>query len=295
MNFILTYNCPSGCSYCFMPKRNGGVDMPFETFKRLLDHTAVLYKGKRLPSVGLLGGEPLSVKDFPFIAAYASAYKGGVKLYTSLNAGTENLPFIKPNMRILWNNFHSKDNPNSREHKNLKTLLKKIAPEMFTSSVTISKGSVPEDYKYLINNFKGYAIDKVRLALDVKNHKHFINDKSIFEIINYLLENGLKVNFVNCGHMLKCMFSAKERKKLSARTLNFNFNDCSKNLPVDVLPSGKVVPCMPYVNVKSNINFLDYKNFSSLKKALKETFFTKANYCKNCKDYQKTCGGICLK
>ncbi|MCL2388849.1 MAG: hypothetical protein FWC85_00515, partial [Elusimicrobia bacterium] len=81
-------------------------EMSFESFKRNLDHIALLYKGKQLPSVGILGGEPLSAKDFPFIITYAATYSGGVKLYTSLNAPSQNLAYIKPNVHLIWNNFH---------------------------------------------------------------------------------------------------------------------------------------------------------------------------------------------
>lgn len=278
MNFLLTYNCHSNCKFCFVPKelKKEQNEMSFIKFKKYLDHINKLYKNKK-PVLGILGGEPTIAKDFPMIIGYAKSYRGWIRLYSNLITDTKNIEYLlgAKNIVVSWN-ISSYIQANIKNKKliinNLK-LIKKDFKDNFLASITLYPNFKIKDFSKIVKILKKYDIKNLRVALDSTNYSSFIKyGTEIFEFIKYLKEQQFILYSSSCGHFIKKLFNKEQEIYLKKNVHNFKYNNCSKNYPLDVLPNGTVVPCVSFANRSKNINFLDYKNISSLKKEILKKF-----------------------
>lgn len=288
MNFLLTYKCLSNCKFCFVPKemKKELNEMSFIDFKKYLQHINKLYKNKK-PVLGILGGEPTLAKDFPMIIGYAKSYSGGVRLYTNLITDTKNIKYLlgAKSIAVSWNigSYIQASKENKKLIiKNLK-LIKKDFKDNVLASITLYPNFKIKDFSKIVKLLQKYNINNLRVALDSTNYNSFINyGKEIFEFIKYLKEQKFNIYSSNCGHFIKNIFTKEQEKYLKENIHNFNYNDCSKNYPLDVLPDGTVVPCVSFSNRSKNIKFLDYKNIKSLKLEIFKKFKINKTIYKNC-------------
>ncbi|MDD5020642.1 MAG: radical SAM protein [Endomicrobiaceae bacterium] len=271
MNFILTTQCLSKCKFCFVPDRlrSKQEEMLFLDFKRYIDHISFIHP-KDKPAIGILGGEPTLAKDFPMIAGYLKSYKAIVRLYSNLITDTKKLEYLigAKNIILVWNAgaylIATKKNQNLIV-KNLK-LIKKYFKNNIIASITLYPDFKINDFDKTIKIFQKYKIKKIRIALDSKNHKAFMNKgDEVFRFCKYLADNKFEVISSYCGHFLKGMFSREQAEYLKQHIINFNYNDCSKNFPMDIFPDGSVVPCMGFANLKGKVKLTDYKSLRKLK------------------------------
>jgi len=271
MNFILTTQCLSKCKFCFVPDRLRAkhTEMSFADFKKYLDHINLICAENR-PAIGILGGEPTLAKDFPIMAGYLKSYKGIVRVYSNLITDTKKLEYLigAKNIVLVWNAgaylIANKKNQ-SLILKNLK-LIKKHFKNNIVASITLYVDFKINDFYKTIKILKKHKIKKIRIALDSTNHKAFINKgNEVFEFCKYLTDNNFELISSYCGHFLKRMFNSEQNKYLKQNMINFNYNDCSKNFPVDIFPDGSVVPCMGFSNKTGLIKFTDYKSLKKLK------------------------------
>lgn len=278
MNFILTTQCLSKCKFCFVPRklRAKQKEMSFVDFKNYLDHMNLLYS-KNKPAIGILGGEPTLSKDFSMIAGYLKSYQGLVRVYSNLITDTKKLEYLigAKNIVLVWNAgaylITGKKNQ-SLILKNLK-LIKKYFKDNVVASITLYSDFKINDFDKIIKILKKYKIKKIRIALDSTNHKKFINKgNDVFEFCKYLLDNKFEIISSYCGHFLKGMFNKEQNKYLKQNMINFNYNDCSKNFPVDIFPDGSIVPCMGFINKTGLIKFTDYKALKKLKTDIVKKF-----------------------
>lgn len=271
MNFILTTQCLSKCKFCFVPDelRAKQKEMSFANFKNYLDHMNLLY-AKNKPAIGILGGEPTLAKDFSMIAGYLKSYQSLVRVYSNLITDTKKLEYLigAQNIVLVWNAGAYLIANKKKQNlilKNLK-LIKKYFKDNVVASITLYADLKTSDLDKTIKILQKYKIKKIRIALDSTNHKNFIHKgNEVFDFCKYLVDNKFEIISSYCGHFLKGMFNAKQNKYLKQNITNFNFNDCSKNFPIDIFPDGSVVPCMGYAKKSGLIKFTDYKSLKKLK------------------------------
>ncbi|MEA5000511.1 MAG: radical SAM protein [Endomicrobiaceae bacterium] len=302
MNLLLTTQCLSKCKFCFVPgqlknKRN---EMSFAEFKDYLDRINKIYK-KNKPPVGLLGGEPTLAKDFALIIAHSKTYKGGIRLYSNLITERKNIEYMlgAKNMVLVWNvgsYIQAAAKNKSLILKNL-SIIKKDFGRNIIASITLHHKFKKQDFAGIIKILKKYDIQNIRIALDATRHKEFITDgRQVYEFIKYLTELSFTVRTSYCGHFVKCMFDKQQEKYLKEHIENFNYNDCSVNYPIDILPGGQVVPCMKFANRQSKLYLLNYTDLKKLKNDIKKKF--KINItpalCIKCK-LKKNCGKLCTQ
>lgn len=288
MNFLLTYKCLSNCKFCFVPKeiKKEQNEMTFTQFKKNLNHINKLYKNKK-PVLGILGGEPTLAKDFPMIIGYAKTYKGWVRLYSNLITDTNNIKYLSgaKNIVVSWNiSAYIQASTKNKKLilKNLK-LIKKDLKDNFLVSITLYKDFKIQDFSKIINLLKKYNIKNIRVALDCTNYDAFKNcGTEIFNFIKYLKEQNFILYSSSCGHFIKNIFTKEQETYLKKNVINFKYNNCLKNYPLDVLPDGTVVPCVSFANKSKGIKFLDYKNITGLKKEISKKFNLKKTKYKNC-------------
>lgn len=278
MNLLLTTKCYSNCKFCFVPKeaKKEQNEMSFIQFKKNIDHINKLYK-KNKPVVGILGGEPTLAKDFPMIIGYAKSYAGAIRLYSSLITDTKNIEYLlgARNIVLSWNVSAYKQ----ASVKNKKLILKnlKLIKEDFKNNVLASITLYPnfqtEDFYEIIKILQKYNIGNIRIALDSTNYGSFTNyGTKIFEFIKYLKKLKFNLYSSSCGHFIKIIFTKEQEKYLKNNINNFNYNDCSTNFPLDVLPNGTVVPCVSFSNRNKNIKFLEYNNLNKLKSEITKKY-----------------------
>lgn len=288
MNLLLTSRCYSNCKFCFVPKdmKKEQTEMSFLQFKKYIDHINKLYK-KNKPVIGILGGEPTLAKDFPMIIGYAKSYAGGIRLYSSLITDTKNIEYLlgAKNIVLSWNiDAYKHANTTNKKLilKNLK-LIKKDFKDNVLASITLYPNFQIKDFNEIIKILKKYKINNIRIALDSTNYQSFANyGTEIFEFVKYL--KNLKFNLYSsaCGHFVKDIFTKQQETFLQNNINNFNYNNCSANFPLDVLPNGTVVPCVSFCNRNKNIKFLEYDSLTELKsKIIKEYNLAEhqTNYC----------------
>lgn len=244
-------------------------EMSFSDFKRYLEHINLLY-GNNKPAIGILGGEPTLAKDFPIIAGYLKSYKSIVRVYTNLITDTGNIQYLigAKNIILVWNagafSIAGKKTQNLI-FKNL-NLIKKAFKGNVVASITLYPDFKIKDFNGIIKIFKKYKIKKIRIALDSTRHKKFLDKgNEVFEFCKYLADNKFQIISSYCGHFLKGMFNAGQEKYLKHKIVNFNYNDCSKNFPIDIFPDGSIVPCMAFANKTGLVKFTDYKSLKKLK------------------------------
>lgn len=288
MNLLLTTKCYSNCKFCFVPKKmkKEQTEMSFLQFKKYTDHINKLYKNKK-PVVGILGGEPTLAKDFPMIIGYAKSYSGGIRLYSSLVTDTKNIEYLlgAKNIVLSWNvDVYKQANAVNKKLilKNLK-LIKKDFKNNVLASITLYPNFQIKDFYKIIKILQKYNISNVRIALDSTNYKAFFNyGTEIFEFIKYLKKLNFNLFSSSCGHFIKDIFTREQEMFLKSNINNFNYNNCSTNFPLDVLPNGTVVPCVSFCNRNKNIKFLDYSNLRDLKSDIKRKFELNKKYSKIC-------------
>lgn len=271
MNFILTTQCLSKCKFCFVPGilRSKQKEMSFVHFKNYLDHIHLLYS-KNKPAIGILGGEPTLAKDFPMIAGYLKSYQALVRVYSNLITDTKKLEYLMgaKNIVLVWNAgayLIADKKKQSLILKNLK-LIKKYFKNNVVASITLYPDFKINDFDKIIKILKQYKIIKIRIALDSINHKKFgSKGNEVFDFCKYLLDNKFEIISSYCGHFLKGMFNKEQNKYLKQNMINFNYNDCSKNFPVDIFPDGSVIPCMGFANKTGLVKLTDYQSLKKLK------------------------------
>ena len=278
MNLLLTTKCYSNCKFCFVPKevKKEQNEMPFIQFKKVIEHINKLYK-KNKPVVGILGGEPTLAQDFPMIIGYAKSYSGGIRLYSSLITDTKNIEYLlgARNIVLSWNiDAYKHANANNKKLilKNLK-LIKEDFKNNVLASITLYPNFQIKDFSEIIKILKKYNVNNIRIAVDSTNYQSFINyGTEIVEFIKYL--KNLKFNLYSsaCGHFVKNIFTKQQETFLKNSITNFNYNDCSTNYPLDVLPNGTVVPCVSFSNRNKNIKFLEYKTLKELKSKINKEY-----------------------
>lgn len=300
MNLLITTQCLSKCKFCFVPgqlktKRN---EMSFADFKDYLDQINKIYK-KHKPPVGLLGGEPTLAKDFALIIAHSKTYKGGIRLYSNLITESKNIEYMlgAKNMVLVWNvgSYIQAGAKNKRLILKNLSIIKKDFGQNIIASVTLHHNFSRRDFAGIIKILQKYGIKNIRIALDATRHKDFITDGlHVYEFVKYLIDLNFTVRTSYCGHFVKCMFNEEQEKYLKQNIENFNYNDCLVNYPIDILPGGKVVPCMKFANSQSRIFLLNYKNLKNLKRDINNFF--KINItpelCVKC-GFKKNCGKLC--
>ncbi len=278
MNFILTSKCLSKCKFCFVPKqqRIKQKEMTFVEFKNYLDIINIMYPRKK-PSLGILGGEPTLAKDFSIISGYLKSYKSVVRIYSNLITDTKKLKYLSgsKNIVLVWNSWAyliADDKTQNLILRNLK-LIKRYLKDNVTASITLNPDFKKNDFDKIIELLKKYKIKQIRIALDSTNHKKFITKgNEVFEFCKYLKDNKFAVISSYCGHFLKGMFNAGQNKYLKKHIINFNYNDCSKNFPADILPDGSIVPCMGFANKTGLVKFTNYKSLKKLKADMTKKF-----------------------
>jgi len=243
--------------------------MSFRDFKKYLDHINLICSENR-PAIGILGGEPTLAKDFPIIAGHLKSYKGIVRVYSNLITDTKKLEYLigAKNIVLVWNAgaylIANKKNQNLIL-KNIK-LIKKHFKDNVVASITLYSDFKINDFDKTIKILQKYKIKKIRIALDSTNHKKFINKgNDVFKFCKDLADNKFEIISSYCGHFLKGMFNKEQNKYLKQNMINFNYNDCSKNFPIDIFPDGSVVPCMGYAKKSGSIKITDYKSLKKLK------------------------------
>ncbi len=278
MNLLLTTKCYSNCKFCFVPKetKKEQNEMSFLQFKKYIDHINKLYK-KNKPVIGILGGEPTLAKDFPMIIGYAKSYTGGIRLYSSLITDTKNIEYLlgARNIALSWNVSAYKQTSTQNKKlilKNLK-LIKGDFKNNVLASITLYPNFQIDDFYEIIKILQKYNINNIRIALDSTNYSSFINyGTKIFEFIKYLKKLNFNLYSSSCGHFIKTIFTKEQEKYLKNNINNFNYNDCSTNFPLDVLPNGTVVPCVSFSNRNKNIKFLEYSNINKLKSEITKKY-----------------------
>ena len=288
MNLLLTTKCYSNCKFCFVPKemKKEQKEMSFLQFKKYIAHINKLYK-KNKPVVGILGGEPTLAKDFPMIIGYAKSYMGGIRLYSSLITDTKNIEYLlgARNIVLSWNVSAYKQTSKENKKlilKNLK-LIKEDLNNNVLASITLYPNFQIKDFHETIQILKKYKINNIRIALDSTSYNSFINyGTKIFEFIKYLKKLKFNLYSSSCGHFVKDFLTKQQETFLKNNINNFNYNDCSTNFPLDILPNGTVVPCVSFCNRNKNIKFLGYNNLDKLKQKISKEYKLaeqKTNYC----------------
>ncbi len=278
MNLLLTTKCYSNCKFCFVPKeiKKEQNEMSFLQFKKYIDHINKLYK-KNKPVVGILGGEPTLAKDFPMIIGYAKSYSGGIRLYSSLITDTKKIKYLlgARNIVLSWNVDAYKQTTKANKKlilKNLK-LMKEDLKNNVLASITLYPNFQLKDFYEIIKILQKYNINNIRIALDSTNYNSFINyGTEIFEFVTYLKKLKFNLYSSACGHFVKDIFTKEQEKYLNNNINNFNYNDCSVNFPLDVLPNGTVVPCVSFCNRNKNIKFLSYYSLNKLKQKITKEY-----------------------
>lgn len=278
MNFILTSKCKSNCSFCFVPRglRIKQKEMSFVEFKGYMDHINKICR-KSKPSIGILGGEPTLAKDFPMIAGYSKAYGGIVRLYSNLITDPDNLKYFfnAKNVVLVWNIF-AYITADAKDKKlilrNLK-ILKKQGKNKIIASVTLCFDFKIGDFDAIIKILKKHKITDIRIALDSTDYEKCVSrGGEIFLLCKKLIKNKFQVVSSYCGHFTPGMFDKKQEEYLKKHIANFNFNNCAKNFPVDILPGGSVVPCMGFAGRISKINIKNFRSLNMLKSAIIRDF-----------------------
>lgn len=277
MNFILTSKCFANCKFCFVPPafKTKRREMSFADVKKYIDHINKSYKQTK-PSLGILGGEPTAAKDFALIAGYLKCYKGFVRIYSNLASSKKNMAYFagSKNIAVVWNigaYLNSSQKNRRMITENIKFLKKQKTN--IIASITLYTGFKTEDFVKAAVILKKYGIKQIRIALDSTNHQKFINcGDGVFSLCSAFKKQGFEIISSYCGHFLKGMFDKKQEIWMKDNILNFNYNDCSKNFPVDILPGGAAVPCMAFCTAKTKIKLTDFKSYSSLKRQLRKTY-----------------------
>ena len=79
MNYLITLKCPKKCSFCFSKKINQV--MSFVDFKKWVDIDLNRIGGDK---IALLGGEPVTHRDFEKFLAYSLSKTKYVSVFSNL-------------------------------------------------------------------------------------------------------------------------------------------------------------------------------------------------------------------
>jgi radical SAM protein with 4Fe4S-binding SPASM domain len=304
MNFLLTSNCNNNCKFCFMSEhfKNSKEEMSFDKFKYLLDHSIYCLGIK---SASILGGEPTQAKDFNDIIKYSIDKLESVSVFSNLICDKSKLIDIvqDKNITVIWNSstlFTTSIENKEIMLSNLEYLLENNYPYKISNAITVCRNTTYKDYSYVIDLYKKYGIYNLRFAINSLDSDYFMdtnNAQTLFDIIKYLVDNGISLSQDSCGHLLLCMFNDRQYHFLVDRVSSFNSSYCGGNsMALDVLPNGSVIPCMPYSYKDSNVYLNRFNSFDNLIEAVKKEYGlnTYIHPCddKKC-DKKDRCGGPC--
>lgn len=250
MNYLITLKCPKKCSFCFSKKINQL--MSLDEFKKWVDHD-MEYLTK---NIGLLGGEPVTHPQFGEFLEYALLNSLRVSVFTNLMTTRKSsvdilrIATLNPHLTIIWNNseFESISEKHRNESLILATKLNAVCAIRY--SVTFTPGL---DLSYLLDISAKTGIKAIRFAVNVSD-MHIIQRPEEMEFLIKQLEilnsNGFEISFDNCGYIPASSLSPMFKLRLSR--LNSTFSQCT-GAALDVLPDGRVMPCMPYIDEPKDV------------------------------------------
>lgn len=238
--------------------------MSFEDFQKYVQHERKYLKTER---IGLLGGEPTTHPEFEQFLEYSLKNFATVSLFTNLMAPRRNqdalLNLAKkyPNLRTVWNNsefdYSSKLHLESIE---VATELAKVST--VRHSLTYTPGLNTE---YLIDMGKKTNIYNIRFAIDVASMAQVAQDNEMVFLINQLenlQRHGFSALQDGCGFIPK---NIKYRFRLRLAQILVPMNQCYGNAGADILPDGRVIPCLPYLEEPKDLFLCDVKSMADLK------------------------------
>ena len=246
MNYLITLKCPKKCSFCFSKKLNEL--MSFTDFQEFIQHDKKVFESKR---ISLLGGEPTTHPEFGKFLNYALEQYSSVSVFSNLMVPKKNIEdFVKLastygyKLRVIWNN--SEINYSSKlEAKSIDIAIKltQTGAKMY-HSVTYTPGL---ELAYLLPIAKKTNIYKLRFALNVADMKILASDENIKFLIKQLQlldDNGFTVSLDSCG-FIPVIVNPLMRLQL----IKFfgSYKQCSGSIGADILPDGRLIPCMPYL------------------------------------------------
>jgi hypothetical protein len=201
-------------------------------------------------NIALLGGEPVTHPDFGKFVEYALAKNKAVSIFTNLMAPKKNakdllrIASANRGISIIWNNSEFAGIPDIHQTNSLAlaTELNKVCSMSY--SVTYTPGL---DLSYLLPMAEKTGIRRIRFALNVSEMHQCIEPKNLDILLRHLtllIDNGFTIISDNCGFIPN---SIPALYRLRFHKLLDEVQRCSGNAR-DVLPDGRIIPCMPYLD-----------------------------------------------
>lgn len=284
MNYLITLRCPKKCSFCFSDKINS--DMSFEKFQEYVDHAISNFPDH---NIGILGGEPTVHPQFARMLHYAvtrrtlAKEKIKVIVFTNLMGAESNIAALQHKFRgnselvIVWNCSEIRNLTPAQQELVTKRAraLHKIGPKRITYSITYTPNA---DLTYLIDVMDRTQIQGARFAISASQTAAVAADDAIAIHLVTQLEtlhrHGLRLYFDECGAV-----SAKMRQDLLARLFALSVTRTITQCPgplssghCDVLPDGRLVPCMPFLATPTGTTFEDIRGEEHLGEVMRQTY-----------------------
>jgi uncharacterized radical SAM superfamily Fe-S cluster-containing enzyme len=233
--------------------------MSLEDFKKWVDIDMQYMDKKR---IALLGGEPTIHAEFGRFLEYALTKTVNVTVFTNLMATKKNakdlirIATANPELSVVWNNSEFDTVPETHRvnSSRVATELNKVC-YMF-HSVTYTPGL---DLSYLLPIAEKTGIRKIRFALNVSEMHRCIeleNLEILYNQLSLLIDNGFTVAQDSCG------FIPNSIPALFRLRFNHLINyvaRCDGNAS-DVLPDGRIIPCMPYLDDPKELYVTDIQS-----------------------------------
>lgn len=284
MNFLITLRCPKKCSFCFSDKINA--DMPFEKFQDYVDRTV-----RDFPQhdIGILGGEPTVHPQFARMLAYALTRRTAQKKRLKVVVFS-NLMGMESNIAALTGKFRSHANLaivwNCSELENLSAkqqdlvisrarALHRIEPRKITYSVTYTPNA---DLAYLVALMEKTGIRGARFAVSAARTQEVAADDAValhlVKQLEGLHRQGLLLYFDECGAVPASM-RPELLARLAALSVTRTIHQCPGPLAAghcDVLPDGRLIPCMPFLATPTPVAFGDIADEAHLAQVMRRTY-----------------------
>jgi radical SAM protein with 4Fe4S-binding SPASM domain len=262
LSIALTNRCNFSCKYCFIEKTKP-TDLPKDKYFSLINEAV---KGLGIIQVGLTGGEPLLIKDLPYLIEYAS------KLACQVTVLTNGYLLTKEYLHTLKDAGLYK----------LSISFDSDSPEIFDYLT-----DVPNSYKVVLENISYAASIGMHINVSVVLLKGINDNKNNFvNLTNKLQKIGVEsisyTNMFSFGKALNMKEYILEPEKLAELNEIFNksrvsIKNCHENLDLDIfsnyknsiyqrdlyragicdigtgilhiLPDGRITPCPSFPNL----------------------------------------------
>ena len=254
--------------------------MSLEDFKKYVDMGV---EKLDMSSVGFVGGEPTVHPDLTEMMKYVKHDKKiKVGMFTNLLGIEKNIeslvelikePDTKLKPSVIWNNSEFYEQFTEKQQKITLARAKKIyeaEPESILYSLTYRPNV---DVGYLIESAKITGIRKLRFAFNVSEMHELIKPNRLEELLiqlDRLRKEKFRIFGDLCGFIPPPPF-INPNKYLQIMSYFTHSNRCD-GAAIDLLPDGRIIPCLPYFDEAKELYLNDVNNFAHLNELMKHYY-----------------------